>query len=259
MSFSAKRGVVVLFALGLGACVTRGEIEEIKKNQEKILSKLDSLGRGGMGAQQAAQRPRGPDPSKVYAFPVDDSPVKGSSDAWITIVEISEFQCPFCKRVTDTLKEIEQKYGSDVRFVFKHNPLPFHNRAMPAAMASMCAHEQGKFWQMHDQLFANNQALEDAQIEGYAKAVGLDVGKFKACYSANKYKGQIEADQMKANQLGARGTPAFFINGRFLSGAQPFPAFQALIDEELKKAKESGLSKREYYAKQVVEKGEKTL
>jgi protein-disulfide isomerase len=161
--------------------------------------------------------------------------------------------------VTDTLKEIEQKYGNDVRFVFKFNPLPFHNRAAPAADAAACANEQGKFWKMHDTLFANQEKLDDASLEGYAKEVGLDVGRWKSCYTANKYKSQIDADIAKAAQFGARGTPAFFINGRFLSGAQPFPAFQAIIDEELKKAKESGVSKRDYYAKQVVEKGEKAL
>lgn len=260
MSFNAKRVILVAVALGLGACVTRGEIEEIKKNQEKILAKLDTMSRTGLAQQQQQpQRPRGPDPAKVYAFPVDQSPVKGSEDAWVTMVIVSDFQCPFCKRVTDTLKEIEQKYGNDVRFVFKYNPLPFHNRAAPSANAAACANEQGKFWKMHDTLFANQDKLDDANLEAYAKDVGLDVGRWKTCVTANKFKTQIDADMAKAAQLGARGTPAFFINGRFLSGAQPFPAFQALIDEELKKAKESGVGKREYYAKQVVEKGEKAL
>lgn len=258
MSFSAKRVMVAALGLGLAACVTRGDVEDIKNDQKKILDKLDALSRGGV-AQQRPQAPKGPDAAKVYAFPIDGSPVKGPADAWVTIIEVSDFQCPFCKRVNDTMKQIEEKYGNDVRLVFKHNPLPFHNRAMPAANASMCAHEQGKFWPMHDQLFANNQALEDAQIEGYAKQIGLDLNRFKSCFTENKFKAQIQGDQMKATQLGARGTPAFFINGRFLSGAQPFPSFQALIDEELKKAKDSGVGKREYYAKQVVEKGEKAL
>jgi len=256
---TAKRVVLLAIGLGLGACVTRSDIEDIRKDQKAILSKLDALQRGGGVAQQQQQppRPRGPDPQKVYSFAIDDSPIKGG-DAWVTIVEVSDFQCPFCKRVTDTLKEIEQKYGNDVRFVFKQNPLPFHNRAMPSAMASACANEQGKFWKMHDTLFANQDKLEDANLEDYAKQIGVDVGRWKACVSSGKYKGQIESEMARAAQLGARGTPAFFINGRFLSGAQPFPAFQAIIDEELKKAKESGVAKREYYSKQVVEKGEKS-
>ncbi len=259
MLLSAKRVILVALGLGLGACVTRSDIEEIRSSQEKILNKLDALQRAGGVAQQRPPAPRGPDPAKVYSFAVDNSPVKGPQDAWVTVVEVSDFQCPFCKRVTDTLKEVEQKYGNDVRFVFKNNPLPFHNRAMPAAIAAACVQEQGKFWKMHDLLFANQAALEDANLESYARQAGVDVNRWKSCVASNKLKGNIDADMQRAAQLGARGTPAFFINGRFLSGAQPFPAFQAIIDDELKKAKESGVAKREYYAKQVVEKGEKSL
>src|SRR5262249_31734697 len=137
------------------------------------------------------------------------------------------------------------------------NPLPFHRHAMPSAVAATCAQEQGKFWQMHDTLFENQPKFEDADLEGYAKTIGVEVGRWKKCVADNKYKGRIDNDMQKAATLGARGTPAFYINGRFLSGAQPFEQFQTLIDEELKKAKDSGVSKKDYYAKQVVEKGEK--
>ena len=130
---------------------------------------------------------------------------------------------------------------------------------MPAANASMCANEQGKFWEMHDEIFKNMRALEDADLAKYATTVGLDVAKYKACYGANKYKSQILGDQRKAVSLGARGTPAFFINGRYLSGAQPLPAFEALIQEELKKAKKTGIASAEYYNKQIVGKGQKTM
>ena len=130
---------------------------------------------------------------------------------------------------------------------------------MPAANAVECAGEQGKFWEMHDKIFENNRALEDAQLESYAKAVGADVGRWKSCFSTNKYKAKIELDQRTSVSLGARGTPAFFVNGRFLSGAQPQPAFEALIDEELKKAKASGVARADYYKKQVVEKGQKSM
>ncbi|MEK7703472.1 MAG: thioredoxin domain-containing protein [Myxococcota bacterium] len=247
-------GVVALVATG---CVSRSEIEEIKANQLKILEKLDKMGRGA-GAPQAA-RPQGPDASKTYAVPVDGAALKGNKDAWVTVVAWSDFQCPFCSRVVPTLKQIEDTYKNDVRVVFKHNPLGFHQRAMPAALAAECGNEQGKFWQMHDTMFANQQKLEDADLEGYAKQAGLDMGRFKSCYSTQKYKSRIEEQQRQGMTLGARGTPAFFINGRFLSGAQPFPAFQALIDEELKKAKASGIDSDDYYAKMVVEKGEKSM
>jgi protein-disulfide isomerase len=261
MKLVLKRVCAVLAVAASVGCVSRAEIEELKKGQQEILSKLSSIEQKGLrgGGGAAPQAPRGPDPAKVYAFPVGESAFKGAKDAWVTVVEVSDFQCPFCSRVTDTLKEIASTYGEDVRVVFKHNPLPFHNRALPAAMAAECAHEQGKFWAMHDEMFANQRLLEDSDLEGYAKKASLDVGRWKKCVSEQKYKGKIENDQTTASRLGARGTPAFFINGRFLSGAQPFASFKAIIDEELKKAKDSGLSKKGYYADAVETKGEKAM
>ena len=130
---------------------------------------------------------------------------------------------------------------------------------MPAAISAECAREQGKFWELHDKQFANQRALEDADLENYAKEVGVDVGRWKKCYTEKAPQQRIMQDQATAMRLGARGTPAFYINGRFLSGAQPFPAFEAIINEELKKAQSSGIPKAEYYQKAVVEKGEKKV
>jgi protein-disulfide isomerase len=255
-----KQALGAVVALGLMGCVTRGEIEDIKKGQADILAKLDKIEKsGGGGRMPPPQAPQGPDPAKVYAFPVGESPMHGQSDAWVTIVEVSDFQCPFCGRAVATLKQIEDTYKDDVRIVFKHNPLPFHQRAMPAALAAECAHEQNKFWPLHDKMFADQTHLEDKDLEGYAKGAGINVDKWKKCLTDPKVKSRIEGDQALANKLGARGTPAFFINGRFLSGAQPFPAFKTIIDEELKKAQGSGINKKEYYAKVVEEKGEKAM
>lgn len=130
---------------------------------------------------------------------------------------------------------------------------------MPAALAVECAREQGKFWEYHDKLFENQRAMEDTDLENYAKATGIDTGRWKKCYSEQKHKGRIDEQTKAGAALGARGTPAFFINGRFLSGAQPLENFTALIDDELKKAKASGISKKDYYAKAVMEKGEKSM
>ena len=260
MRFLQTRALGLIFATALIGCVTRGEVEEIKKSQDQILAKLEKIEKAGVGRPMPQPAPqRGPDPTKVYAFPVGESPVQGPADAWVTIVEVSDFQCPFCGRAMSTMKEVEQNYRNDVRIVFKHNPLPFHDRAMPSALAAECAHDQNKFWQLHDKLFEHQTALKDDDINKYASEAGLNADKFKKCWSEKKYQKRIEEDQGLASRLGARGTPAFFINGRFLSGAQPFPAFKAIIDEELKKAKDSGISKREYYAKVVEEKGEKTM
>ncbi len=151
------------------------------------------------------------------------------------------------------------EYKDDVRIVFKQNPLGFHKRAMPAANATECAGEQGKFWEMHDVIFENNRKLEDADLESYAEKVGLKMKFFKDCYKENKYKYRILDDQKTAVGLGARGTPAFFVNGRYLSGARPLEDFKKIIDEELKKAKGSGIPRAEYYKKAIVAKGKKRL
>ncbi len=130
---------------------------------------------------------------------------------------------------------------------------------MPAAIAATCAGEQGKFWEMEDKIFANQRAMEDADLENYAKETGVDLGRWKKCVAEGTTKPKIMKDMADATRLGTRGTPAFYVNGHFLSGAQPFPAFDQLVQEELKKAKESGVPKNEYYQKAVVEKGEKKV
>ena len=143
-----------------------------------------------------------------------------------------------------------KKYGDDVRLVYKHAPLPFHNRAMPAAKAAAAAHIQGKFWEYHDKLFANQQALGDADLERYAKEVGLDIEKWKKDKEGSQVAEWIKLDQAAAQEVNARGTPNFFVNGRNLRGALPFEDFDALVEEELAKAKklvESGTPRDKLY------------
>jgi protein-disulfide isomerase len=119
--------------------------------------------------------------------------------------------------------------------VWKNLPLSFHPNAMPAALAAMAANEQGKFWEMHDKIFANQQKMNRDQYIAYAKELNLDVAKFTKSMDEAKFKPQIEADAAEANKLGVSGTPAFFVNGRFLSGAKPFAEFAKTINEELKR------------------------
>jgi protein-disulfide isomerase len=189
--------------------------------------------------QQPARRAAPPEDRTVYRVPIDGSPAKGPADALVTIVVISDFQCPYCKRVVPTLKQLEKDYEGKARFVFKHNPLPMHPLAPAAASAAEAARAQGgdaKFWAMHDQLFEQSPALEQAGLEAAARKLGLDVEKFKADLAAGAGKDRVAKDQALASALGATGTPAFFINGKKLVGAQPLESFKAVIDDELKKA-----------------------
>lgn len=187
----------------------------------------------------------------VYRVPVGTSPAKGPDDAQVTVVIFSDFQCPFCSRVEPTLKSLEDDYKGKIRFVWKNNPLPFHQNAGPSAEAAMAASDQGKFWEMHDKLFADQQHLDRPTFEKYAQDLGLNMDKFKASLDANSHKNVIEEDKTLASTLGASGTPSFFINGRPLRGAQPLPQFKAVVDEEVAKADaltRQGTKKSDVYA-----------
>ncbi len=176
--------------------------------------------------------------SEVYKVAVGDAPTRGARQPKVTIVEFSDFQCPYCGRVNPTLESVLKDYGNDVELAFRHNPLPFHNNAMIAAEAAEAARDQGKFWQMHDKLFANQGALDRPNLEKYAQELGLDMGKFKSALDGEKYKDRIKKDMDDAATFGARGTPNFFINGHNFRGAQPLEAFKSAIDDEIKKADE---------------------
>jgi protein-disulfide isomerase len=218
----------------------------------------------GVTARYGSQRPQPArpqeDPKAVYRIPVDDSPAKGPVDALVTIVESSDFECPFCKRVTPTMKQIEEAYAGKVRFVFKHNPLAFHPKALPAAIATEEARAQGgagKFWAMHDRLFESAPSLDRAALEKAAQDLGLDMAAFRKALDEKRHEGRIQRDQALVTSLGAGGTPTFFVNGRKIAGAMPFEVFKATIEEELKKAEEmvrSGVPAKEVYAR-IVEKG----
>jgi len=181
--------------------------------------------------------PGEPQAGVVYKADIKGAPAKGAKDALVTIVEYAEFQCPFCARVEPTLDQALKKYAGKLRVVWHNLPLPFHEKARPAAIAAMAAHQQGKFWEMHDLLFENQHNLRAEDIEGYAKKIGLDRVKFKAALTDEKLADAVDAEAAAGGKIGVRGTPGFFINGIFLSGAQPFEKFQECIDQELTKAK----------------------
>lgn len=160
-----------------------------------------------------------------------DEPAWGPADARIVIIEYSDFQCPYCKMfMENTYARLRQMYSDQVRFIYRDFPLDsIHPRARPAAEAAQCAHEQGKFWEYHDLLFANQQALETSDLKRYAQQLGLDMDQFNTCVDTRKYQASVEADVQAGLRQNVTGTPTFFINGQALVGAQPLEAFQAVI------------------------------
>jgi len=237
------------------------ELKTAKELQEKGVTKAQmyaTITKNGLekaAPPKPQQRPGQPDPNAVYKVPLEgDEPQKGPDDALVTIVEFSDFECPFCGRVEPTIASVRDKYGKDVRVVWMNNPLPFHKNAKPAANAALEAYAQKGdegFWAMHEKLFANQKALTTENLEKFAKEIGLNMKKFKAAIENDKYAETIKEQQALSTKLGARGTPSFFINGRNLRGAQPLASFERVIDEELKKAKElveSGTPRSKVYA-----------
>jgi protein-disulfide isomerase len=167
----------------------------------------------------------------------DDDAVAGNAKAAVTVIEFSDFQCPFCARVMPTLKQLRERYGDRVRIVWKDFPLTaIHPEAFKAAEAGQCAREQGKFWEYHDRLFANQQALQIDALKKHAADAGLDTAKFGACLDTAKYSDRVQEQMGIGARLGVSSTPTVFVNGRLISGAQPFDVFAAVIDEELERA-----------------------
>ncbi len=162
---------------------------------------------------------------------------RGKVDAPITLVEFSDFECPYCRRAQQSLKAVEKAYGDKVRFVFRHYPLPFHEKAPKASEAAQCAADQGKFWPFHDALFADGASLELADLKKLAGSLGLNQATFDGCLDGGRQAERVAKDSAEGKQLGITGTPTFFVNGIRLVGAVPLEKFQSVIDAELKAKK----------------------
>lgn len=191
--------------------------------------------------QQAPQEPAAPDPEKVKKdLKMGHLPVKGNANAKVTMVEFSDFECPFCGRFyEDTLPQIIKEYvdTGKLKIYFRHYPLSFHPKAVPLALASECANDQGAFWKMHDKIFETNATvatMTDDQIKLWAADLGLDTSSFNSCYDNKTHQKDVDEDFAAGAAVGVSGTPTFYINGKQLVGAQPFASFKAIIDEELK-------------------------
>ena len=232
-------------------------------SRKDVYAEVTKDGRTTAPAPKPREAPQAPPQTRQKVELVAGTPAKGNTnDPLVTIVEWSDFECPFCGRVNPTIKEVMDKYAGKVQFQFRNQPLSFHKNAMPAAKAALAAHKQGKFWPMHDKLFENQRALQPTDLEGYAKAVGLNVAKFKADMESPEIDAQIKKDMEDGTKYGARGTPTLFVNGVPVRGAQPFAAFQAVIDKELvlaEKLMKEGVAKKDVYAEIIKREAGKTV
>jgi protein-disulfide isomerase len=166
----------------------------------------------------------------------DGAPSMGPDDAPVTIVEFSDFECPYCARVVPTLERVREEYGDNVRIVFMQYPLPNHSKARKAAEAGLCAGDQGKFWEMHDSMFATQRALGVDQLKAKAESLELDLEAFNECLDSGRHAARVDADLVAGRKAGVSSTPSLFINGRAVIGAQPFEAMAEVIDDELRRA-----------------------
>ena len=174
------------------------------------------------------------EPAKPKKVVEAKGPGKGPEGAKVTIVEFSDFQCPFCSRAIGTVDQVMEQYAGKVRLVFRQFPLDFHDKAPKAAQAALCANEGGKFWEMHDAMFKDQGKLDPDALKATAVSLGLDATRFGECLDSGKMKKAVDEDIEAGKKVGVNGTPAFFVNGTMLSGAQPLEAFKEVIDAELK-------------------------
>ena len=172
---------------------------------------------------------------QVNVDPGQGSPMWGKEGAKVTIVEFSDFQCPFCGRANDTVDQIQKKYSGKIKMYFRQFPLPMHKDARPTAEASLCVNEQGsdKFWKFNDIAFKNQDKLDAANLTKFAKQAGADEKKFSDCVAAKKFSAKVQEDMQYGEKIGVRSTPTFFINGQLVSGAVPIETFSEVIDDEL--------------------------
>ncbi len=213
----------VALALGLGWATIQA-----KRDRDASVGGDSPVPAAGPRHDQSARAP-------VYDFAGSARPFRGSEDALVTVVEFTDYQCPFCTRhFQQTYPRLIQEYGGRIKYVVRNFPLvQIHRDAAKAAEGAECAFDQGRFWEYHDRLFANNTALDFKSLKRYAEAVGLDTLRFNECLDSGKKSRVVELDMEDGRRFGVRGTPTFFINGRILIGAQPFEIFRYYIDAAL--------------------------
>jgi len=185
--------------------------------------------------QQPQQRQQ-PSQPEIIDVSIDDDSILGDEDAPVTIIEFSDYECPFCARFyLNTLPQLKREYidTGKIKLVYRDFPLSFHQNAQKAAEAAECAGEQDKYYEMHDKIFENQQAITTTNLKEYAKEIGLNTNEFNECLDSGEMASEVQKDFQDGQSIGVRGTPTFFINGKLLRGAQPFEEFQKIIEKEL--------------------------
>ncbi len=232
MQNALASAAVLALILGVVACQPpAADLEEIKQVQAEILQKLVDLEKKlpADRAQRSAD-----EFDRVYAIELGEAPIRGNPNAAITIVEYSDFQCPFCARAQPILEAVLEKYPDDVRLVYKHFPLSFHKAARPSAIASLAAMQQGKFWEMHDVLFEVGSGLDAAKMPEYAEQAGLNIDHFNRDLEANEaaYDSAVTADYRSGTAVDVRGTPTLYVNGKKVR-VRTVEGMSAMIDAAL--------------------------
>lgn len=261
---SVHRMVEMQLSIERGMSSLASSFEEFKASLDRVMGRLERAATRRDRPAPTIRRPR-PEPQEVYSVPVGSSPFRGPGDAKVTMIRAFEFACPFCERSRGTMDQLRKEYGSDLRIVYKHY-IVHPGSATTPALAACAAREQNRYFDMEreiwDRGYKAGRDLGAARMEGIARRLGLDMRKFKRDMNGPACAKRVRDDQELLRKVGVRGTPAFFINGRYLSGARPLADFKQLIDEELAKAdrvmQSQKLNKRDYY-RHIVNTGKKGL
>jgi protein-disulfide isomerase len=230
-------GILLGLLAAAGCGQNDADIQELKKGQQDILAKLASIEKTVAQVRTPPPAPAmaQPDPNKVYDIPIASSAIRGPKGAKVTIVEFSDFQCPFCSQSKPLVDEVLKAYPKDVNFVYKQFPLTsIHPFALGASKAALAAGKQGKFWEMHDILFANNRDLGQDKLKEYAKQIGLDVARWEKDLNSPDIQAEIDADGKVAQTAEVRGTPSFFVGGKRVMN-RSVEGFKQMVDDQLKK------------------------
>jgi len=209
------------------------EISFLRLAIAELDKKLDEIPEPQRTRRMVAEDQQRSNDARRLRVSTEGAPQIGPDDAAVSLVAFSDFECPYCRRVLPTIRQIHDEYGDRVRVLFKHYPLTIHPNAMGAHIAAEAAHRQGQFWEMHDLIFSNPNDLSNDAFEKYANILGLDIDVFRRDVISDEVRVRVQKDVAEARRLGVRGTPGFFVNGIFISGARSFSSFKQIIDQEL--------------------------